>query len=344
MVIPGAGENSAALQISPAALQNSDAPAAFHSSLLLGTSMRVTRVTVQAPAAGRKMLLRRLAVGARGLRRGAAAAAGVGAAVAWAAQNPAPPAQAASMSANRVLGPPGGRHRVALTAWPINDDPCGSFSTPEQLFAHAKRAGYDGLELTVDDFRKTFFAGQSYERIIAAVKALSASTGVQIVGSLYHVSDGGWRREHEDGAPGRWDLDFNEADFFEELARRIALDKALGSEYVTFQISLPPEYLNTGGEYRDDAAFVRRSAERIARMQQICFEQGMNFYVETRTSTKPLALLGSARVCPLPCLASATVRLTTRVLWCGHYLCLSLYVYACMCARVDTASHSHGAR
>jgi hypothetical protein len=290
------------------------------------------------------MLLRRLAVGARGLRRGAAAAAGVGAAVAWAAQNPAPPAQAASMSANRVLGPPGGRHRVALTAWPINDDPCGSFSTPEQLFAHAKRAGYDGLELTVDDFRKTFFAGQSYERIIAAVKALSASTGVQIVGSLYHVSDGGWRREHEDGAPGRWDLDFNEADFFEELARRIALDKALGSEYVTFQISLPPEYLNTGGEYRDDAAFVRRSAERIARMQQICFEQGMNFYVETRTSTKPLALLGSARVCPLPCLASATVRLTTRVLWCGHYLCLSLYVYACMCARVDTASHSHGAR
>jgi hypothetical protein len=34
MVIPGAGENSAALQISPAALQNSDAPAAFHSSLV----------------------------------------------------------------------------------------------------------------------------------------------------------------------------------------------------------------------------------------------------------------------------------------------------------------------
>jgi sugar phosphate isomerase/epimerase len=187
------------------------------------------------------------------------------------------------MPANRVLGE--GRHRVALTAWPINDDPCGHFTTAEQLFTHAKRAGYDGLELTVDDFRKSFFPGQTYQNIIAKVKTLSNSTGVQIVGSLYHVSDGGWRREHEDGAPGRWDLDFNEPDFYAELARRVALDKALGSEYVTFQISLPPQYLNTGGEYRDDAAFIKRSAERIARMQQVCFEQGVNFYVETRPSS-----------------------------------------------------------
>ena len=36
MVIAGADENSAALQISPAALQNSDAPAAFHPSLEKG--------------------------------------------------------------------------------------------------------------------------------------------------------------------------------------------------------------------------------------------------------------------------------------------------------------------
>jgi sugar phosphate isomerase/epimerase len=210
----------------------------------------------------------------------AAAAAAAAAVAATAALQTAPAAGCAGMTANRVLGE--GRHRVALTAWPINDDPCGHFTTPEQLFAHAKRAGYDGLELTVDDFRKSFFPGQSYENIITKVKALSRSTGVQIVGSLYHVSDGGWRREHEDGAPGRWDLDFNEADFYAELARRVALDKALGSEYVTFQISLPPQYLNTGGEYRDDAAFIKRSAERIAKMQQVCFEQGVNFYVETR--------------------------------------------------------------
>ena len=247
----------------------------------------------------------------------AAAAAAVAAAAATATVQTAPAGCASpKMTANRVLGE--GRHRVALTAWPINDDPCGHFGSAEQLFAHAKRAGYDGLELTVDDFRKSFFPGQSYDNIITKVKALSKSTGVQIVGSLYHVSDGGWRREHEDGAPGRWDLDFNEPDFYAELARRVALDKALGSEYVTFQISLPEKYLNTGGEYRDDVAFIKRSAERIARMQQVsfrcvvmqsqtdvellvipavplmpdvpplmlvlqvCFEQGLNFYVETR--------------------------------------------------------------
>lgn len=183
------------------------------------------------------MLLRRLAASA-GLRRGAAAAftgAGVAAAAAWAAHPD--PAQAAAMSANRVLGERGGRHRVAITAWPINDDPTGTFSTADQLFGHAKRSGYDGLELTVDDFRKSFFPRESYGAIVSQVKALSASSGIAIVGSLYHVSDGGWRREHKDGAAGRWDLDFNDRDFERELASRIALDKAMGSEYITFQIS-----------------------------------------------------------------------------------------------------------
>lgn len=186
------------------------------------------------------MLLRRLAASSAGLRRGAAATAGVAAAV-WAAQQQRPePANAAAgggIMANRVLGAPGARHRVAITAWPINDDPKGTFAKAEQLFAHTKRSGYDGLELTVDDFRKSFFPGQSYHAIVSQVQKLSASSGVTIVGSLYHVSDGGWRREHEDGAPGRWDLDFNDRGFEKELASRIALDKAMGSEYITFQIS-----------------------------------------------------------------------------------------------------------
>ena len=239
------------------------------------------------PAAGGVgcALARMLRLAAQRLRRpcraatfGAAAAAAGGAAVAfaWSA-----PAQAATMAENRPLGGPSARHRVALTAWPINDDPCGTFSSAQELFAHAKRAGYDGLELTVDDFRKSFFPGRTYQEITREVRTLSASSGVQIVGSLYHVSDGGWRREHEDGAPGRWDLDFNDPDFWEALDERVQADKELGSEYVTFQISLPPEHLNTGGEYRDDRAYVQRAAERIARMQEVVFRHGLNFYVET---------------------------------------------------------------
>lgn len=162
------------------------------------------------------------------------------------------------------------RHRVALTAWPINDDPCGTFKSAADLFEHAKRSGYDGLELTVDDMRKSFFPGTSYSEIIDQVTALSARTGVKIVGSLYHVSDGGWKREHEDGMGGKWDLDFNDHDFDQQLEEKLRLDKAMGSEYVTFQISLPPRHLNTGGLYRDDAAFIQLSADRIVKMQAAC--------------------------------------------------------------------------
>ena len=206
------------------------------------------------------------------------------------------------MAENRPLGGPSARHRVALTAWPINDDPCGTFSSAQELFAHAKRAGYDGLELTVDDFRKSFFPGRTYQEITREVRTLSVSSGVQIVGSLYHVSDGGWRREHEDGAPGRWDLDFNDPDFWRALDERVQADKELGSEYVTFQISLPPEHLNTGGEYRDDRAYVQRAAERIARMQEVVFRHGLNFYVETHIDRLSEDVVGFARImdaCPV---------------------------------------------
>ena len=61
------------------------------------------------------------------------------------------------------------RHRVALTSWPINDDPCGTFNSADELFSHARDSGYDGLEVTVDDMRKSFFPGQSYDEIISQV-------------------------------------------------------------------------------------------------------------------------------------------------------------------------------
>ena len=120
---------------------------------------RLERILLPAAGGVGCALARMLRLAAQLLRRpcgaatfGAAAAAAGGAAVAfaWSA-----PAQAATMAENRPLGGPSARHRVALTAWPINDDPCGTFSSPQELFAHAKGAGYDGLELTVDDFRKS---------------------------------------------------------------------------------------------------------------------------------------------------------------------------------------------
>eukprot|EP01052_Picozoa_sp_SAG31_P011587 SAG31_NODE_658_length_13104_cov_4.409919_18_plen_98_part_00 len=76
-------------------------------------------------------------------------------------------------------------------------------------------------------------------------------------------------------------MDLNDNQFWSTLRERMLLDKAVGCEYVTFQINLPPQYLNTGGMYRDDTAYLRRVANDIARLQGVCFDVGLNFYVET---------------------------------------------------------------
>jgi hypothetical protein len=150
--------------------------------------------------------------------------------------------------------------------------------------------------------RSTFFPGQDYPSIIASVRASVARTGVQIVGSLYHVGDGGWRREHEDGRAGLYDLDFNDRGFDFELAEKLRLDKAMGSEYITFQISLPPQHLNTGGLYRENRAYIERTAQRIASLQAACFKEGLNCYIEThvdRISEDVAAFAAIMDACPV---------------------------------------------
>lgn len=50
---------------------------------------------------------------------------------------------------------------------------------------------------------------------------------------------------------------------------------------MTFQVFLPPPFLNTGGAYRADTAYLERTAQRIAMLQRIAFDEGMNCYIET---------------------------------------------------------------
>ena len=112
--------------------------------------------------------------------------------------------------------PPPHTHNPLLPLqWPINEDPDNGLTDAASVFAFAKSSGYDGLELTVDDWRRRFFRGRASAEIVREVRALSASTGIAIVGSLYHVSDGDWRREHDDdGAEGKlWDLDWADSNF-----------------------------------------------------------------------------------------------------------------------------------
>ena len=55
----------------------------------------------------------------------------------------------------------------------------------------------------------------------------------------------------------RFDLDLNDADFYEALREKVRLDKSAGLQYMNFHIRLPLRYLHTGGEYREDRAYHR---------------------------------------------------------------------------------------
>lgn len=71
---------------------------------------------------------------------------------------------------------------------------------------------------------------------IPLVHTVGPSTGV-----LYKVTDG-------NPAPFPGCLDFAHPRFEEAFAEKLRDDQALGAEYVSFQIFLPPHYLNSAGK------------------------------------------------------------------------------------------------
>ena len=113
------------------------------------------------------------------------------------------------MTANRILAD---KHRVAVTQWTLigasavnyeerfeeprsaarpNGGECPLTDDLDSLFSWVKEHGYDGLEMTVDDFRVRWFpAEENYNAIVEKVAEASKKAGVPIIGSLYHVTDG----------------------------------------------------------------------------------------------------------------------------------------------------------
>ena len=56
------------------------------------------------------------------------------------------------------------------------------------------------------------------------------------------------------------------------LREKLALDKQMGSEYITFQIGLPARHMNTGGIYRDDRCALDRASLLHALLSCWCGE------------------------------------------------------------------------
>ena len=98
------------------------------------------------------------------------------------------------------------------------------------VFTYAKKNGYDGIEMTVDDFRAKWMPDAPYEQVVASIQRCVRESGVAVVGALFHVTDGEcgkglpWgpnQRLHKDGS--RWDLDFDDTDFWTEMGPPLAL-------------------------------------------------------------------------------------------------------------------------
>jgi len=184
------------------------------------------------------------------------------------------------------------KHRVGLASW----SHCAmkdalKMKTLGDLFDHCKEVGYDGLETGINDLRDGGYFDDSVTntQAIEMIRKETERTGVQILGALYIITDGNPPYRH-------FDLDFEEIFFEEKLRSQIRADKKAGAEYITFQICLPPKYMNTGGAYRDDQKFISLCAERIAKLQRICFEEELNFYVETHVDRISEDLAGFVKI------------------------------------------------
>ena len=176
-----------------------------------------------------------------------AAAATAAAAAAFAAA--APVGAAPRMSSNRVLGD---RHRVAITQFtllqqngkPKNEPP---FASVDECFAWVRAHGYDGLEIGVDDLRRSFMPRASYPEIVAAYRKAAAANSTPCLGVLYHITDypGGFASTVKGGGShpnvGPQDLDLNDPTFWSALRERLSYDKQCGAEYITFQINREPQ-------------------------------------------------------------------------------------------------------
>ena len=122
------------------------------------------------------------------------------------------------------------------------------------------------------------------QRAAAAARFPPASGRGPSTGVLYKVTDG-------NPTPFPGCLEFAQPDFEAAYAQKLRDDQQLGAEYVTFQVFLPPRYLNTGGMYRNDDAFLTLCADRIAMLQRVAHSLGMNCYIEVHPAARPLPSL-----------------------------------------------------
>lgn len=167
-----------------------------------------------------------------------------------------------ALAGNRTLA---NNHRVALGAWPLGiEDP--RTCTLEALFNHVNHSGYDGVEIDHRFLRQMNYFPDASDSVLARrARRAAEQAGSRIFGSTIHLFD------HE----------LRERDWLDKVVDKIQFSRDLGGEYVSFQLGLHPDYLNTGGVYRQDQVYLAWCADRIHQLRSSAWHHGMNFYVET---------------------------------------------------------------
>lgn len=153
----------------------------------------------------------------------------------------------------------------------------------DALIKYLKDSGYDGIEMCLENFKDLYFKDSklSDEEIVNIVKSKFDKAGLNIFGVLMHSRDNDWNKENVD-------------QHLKDLKESLYFNKKLGAEYATFQVWLPDKYMTGDGSYRNDDGLITEFNQRINILQDICYEQGLNFYVEThvgRISEDPEALI-----------------------------------------------------
>lgn len=153
-------------------------------------------------------------------------------------------------------------HRVAIATWPtmIKDPRTASL---DALVNHVKVSGYEGFEATEARFRG-FFPGESPLAVARRSRKAIEKAGLRVFGGTLHTSDAAMRTR-------TW---------LDDMIEGMKLIKEIGGEFASFQMSLPDEYLNTGGLYREDDRYLQWFAGQIADLRNAAWDLGLNYYNE----------------------------------------------------------------
>jgi len=151
---------------------------------------------------------------------------------------------------------------VALGNWPASVNEA-RVATMERLLAHLVASGYEGVEFDAGSFRRYF---PDEKPVVIARRARRAldSAGLANFGGTLHAGDEAMRR----------------LNWLEPFERQLDALAELGSGFANFQVHLAPDYLHTGGLYREDEAYLAWCAEKVRCFREACWAREMNFYLE----------------------------------------------------------------